>query len=97
MLKSQPLYTGAESNLRDRVLGEVKRKSFIALPGKGEHSRLMPVKTVCPNLGGFDAGIYSNSSRAGSLTRLGCVQDVHSLNLSSGGQSPNPDELLCSL
>ena len=29
---------------RDRVLGGVENKSFIALPGKGGHSRLMPSK-----------------------------------------------------
>ena len=48
MLKARPLCTGAELNLRDRVLGEVEKKSFIALPGKGGHSGLMPLKTVCP-------------------------------------------------
>ena len=29
------LYTGAESNLRGRVLGEEEKSSVIALPGKG--------------------------------------------------------------
>ena len=28
------LYTGAELNLRDRVVGEVEKNSFITLPGK---------------------------------------------------------------
>ena len=31
-----------ELNLGDRVLDEVEKKSFIALPGKGGHSGLMP-------------------------------------------------------
>ena len=35
MAKAQPLYTGAKSNLRDRVLGEVEKNRFITLPGKG--------------------------------------------------------------
>ena len=35
------LYTSTKSDLRDRVLGEVEKDSFIALPGKGGHSRLM--------------------------------------------------------
>ena len=36
MPKAQPLCTGgAKLNLGDRVLGEVERDSFIALPGKG--------------------------------------------------------------
>ena len=33
-----------------RVLGEVEKDSFIALPGKGGHNRLVPSK-LCPNLG----------------------------------------------
>ena len=38
ILKTWPLCTSVESNLRDRVLGEVEKNSFIALPGKGGHS-----------------------------------------------------------
>ena len=34
--------------LRDRVLGEVEKNSFIALPGKGGHSGLMPSKLCVP-------------------------------------------------
>ena len=41
MPKVWPLCTGAESNLRDRVLGEVEKNSFIALPGRGGQSRLV--------------------------------------------------------
>ena len=48
MLKTQLLCTGAESNFRDTVLGEVEKNSFIALPGKGEHSGLVAPKTMCP-------------------------------------------------
>ena len=53
MPKARLLCTGAESNLGDRVLGEVEKNSFIALPGKGGHSRLVPLKIMCPNLGKF--------------------------------------------
>ena len=49
--------------LQKRVLGEVAKKSFIALPGNGGHSGLLPLKTVWPNLGGFNE-FYSNGSRA---------------------------------
>ena len=42
------LYTGVELNLRDRVLGEVEKDSFIALPGKGGHVGLMPWKPCVP-------------------------------------------------
>ena len=47
MPKTQPLHTGAKFNLGDRVLGEAEKKSFKALPGKGGHSGLAPLKTVC--------------------------------------------------
>ena len=42
MLKTLSLYTDTESNLRDRVFGEVEKNNFIALPGKGGHHRLCP-------------------------------------------------------
>ena len=38
----QPLSASAEYKRGDRVLGEGEKDSFIALPGKGGHSRLMP-------------------------------------------------------
>ena len=41
---SSSLYTGAEVNLGDSVLGEVEKDSFITLPGKGGHSGLLPQK-----------------------------------------------------
>ena len=44
----RPLYSSTELNLRGRVLGEVEKKSFIALPGKGGHSRIMPSKLCVP-------------------------------------------------
>ena len=65
-----------------RVLGEVEEKSFIVLLGKGGHSGILSLKTVCPNPGGFGE-FYSNGSRVGLLIRLGCVQGLHSFNLVS--------------
>ena len=44
ILKSQLLCSGAESDLRVRVLAEVEKGSFIVLPGKGGHSRLVTLK-----------------------------------------------------
>lgn len=38
---STSLYTHTESNLADRVLGQSRKSSFIALPGKGA-IELMP-------------------------------------------------------
>ena len=48
MLKTRPLCTSAKLNVGDSVLDEVEKNRFIALPGKGGHSRLMPLK-LCPN------------------------------------------------
>ena len=53
MPKTHPLHTGAKSNLRDKVLGEVEKNSFIALSGKERHSELLSLKTVHLNHGGF--------------------------------------------
>ena len=84
MLRSQPLCTNAESNLGDRVLGEVEKNSFIALPGKDGYSRLLPSKTMCRNPAEFGEEFYGNGSRVGLLIRLGCVQGLHSFNLILG-------------
>ena len=65
-------------------MGEVEYNSFIALPDRGEHSGLLPLKTVSLP-GGFDEEFYS-SSRVRVLTRLGCVQGLHSSNLVSGSR-----------
>ena len=70
MPKIQPLCTSAKLNLRDRVLCGAEKNNVIALPGKGGHNRLMPLKTVCPNLGGFGEEFYSNDSRVGLLIRI---------------------------
>ena len=52
MLKTQPLRTSAESNLR--VWGEEEENSFIALPGQGGDSRLVPPKNhLTSNPGGI--------------------------------------------
>ena len=64
------LYTSAKPNLRDRVLSEVEKNSFIALPGSGGHSGLVPSKIVCPNLEGFGEVFHGNGSRAGLLIRI---------------------------
>ena len=83
MPKAQPLCTLVRNQISERVLGEVEKNSFIALPGKGGHSGFLPQKTMCLNPGGFDEEFYSNSSRV-------------VLWVSDGG-SPNLDALLLSL
>ena len=85
---SASLYT-SKSNPGDRVLGEVEKDSFIALPGKGEHTGLLPRKTMCPNPRGSDEGFYNKGSKVGLLTRRGCEQGLR--------WSPNLHELLWSL
>ena len=46
MMKTWTLCTGAELNLGNRVLGEIKKNSFIALPGNGD-----PVGSCLQKLG----------------------------------------------
>ena len=48
MLKTRPVWATAKSNLRDRVFGEVEKNNFIALPGRGGHSRLVLQKLCVP-------------------------------------------------
>ena len=48
MLKVWPLCTDGKLNLRDRVLGEVEKDSFITWPGKGRHTGLLAWNTMCP-------------------------------------------------
>ena len=62
ILSHQESPTDIELNLRDRVLDEVEKSSFIALPSKEEHSELM-LKTVCPRLGGGSEEFYRNDSK----------------------------------
>ena len=91
MPKTRPLCTGAELSLKDRALGEVEKKSFIALPGKGGHSGAVPLKTLCPSSGGFGEGFYRNGSRAGLLVRIRVCAGPAFL---SSGLRRSPDELL---
>ena len=67
---SASLYTGVELNPRDRILGEVEKDSFIALPGKGRHGGFCFVK-LCLTSKELDEGFYNNGSKVGSLTRSG--------------------------
>lgn len=65
MTKTQPLYTHAEWNLEDRVLGKVEKNSFIGLPGKEGHSGLLPSQS--PNPGGFGENFHGNALSRGML------------------------------
>ena len=48
MLKSQLLSTNTKSNLRNRILGEVEKNRFIALPGKGNTADSCPQNLCVP-------------------------------------------------
>ena len=69
MPKIWPLCPGAELNLRDSVLGEVEKNSFMASQGKGGHSVIVPQK-LYPTLGWTGEEFYSNGSRMGLLIRV---------------------------
>ena len=63
------LKTSADLNLGDRVLGEIEKNNFIALPGKGGH-RGSCHSRLCPNQGmGGGEGRW-NGSRVGLLIRM---------------------------
>ena len=68
LLKTWLLCTGAGSNLRNRILrnikGEIEKDSFIVLLGKW----LPPPTTVYPNPGGLAEEFYSNVSVVRLLT-----------------------------
>ena len=68
--ETRPLCTSAKWSPGDRVLSEVEKKSFIALPGKGGTQRSNALKTVCPNPEGFGEEFYNNGSRVGLLRRI---------------------------
>lgn len=69
------LYTGAESNPRDRVWGEAENDSFIVLPGKANTLGFC-LEKLCVSAGRFDEGFYNSGSKVGSLTRIGCEQGM---------------------
>ena len=58
--------------LRDRLLDEVEKNSFIASLGKGGHNRLMPQNRVL--IGGGSEKFYSNALKTGG-SACGCFSD----------------------
>ena len=75
MSKTHPLHTGAKSNLRDRVLGEIEKNSFIALSGKKGHNG--PSRICVPV---WEGGKLMRSQGVGLLVRIGCRQGLYSFN-----------------
>ena len=76
-------------NFTDRVLCDVEKNRFIALPGRGRHSSLMAPNLCVPSWEGLVKSLIANGSRVGLLIRLGCVQDLLSFGLQW-----SPDKLL---
>ena len=107
MPETRPPYIDAELNLGDRVWGEIeknrKKSCFIALPGKGGHSGLLPLKTVCTYPGGFFEEFYSNSSPQWLSTKesacnaedTGDTGSIPESGRSPGGGSGNPLQDSC--
>ena len=49
--RSPTLYTGTESNFKDRILGKVEKDNFITLPGKGGPQQANALQTMVSPLG----------------------------------------------
>ena len=69
MSKTQPLCTDVELNPEDRILDEIEKNSFTALPGNVGHSAHAP-KTMHSFLGVFDEEFYNRASKARLLIRI---------------------------
>ena len=70
-------------NLRDRVLGEVEKNSFIYVPGKGGHRGLAhALKTMCPDLErvvrSFTVMIQRGCDQLVDILLIGWWRDNHS-------------------
>ena len=65
MLNIQPLCTGAKLILGHGVLGELEKNSFIALPGKGEHSRLLALKNCVLTWEGLERSFIATAQGRG--------------------------------
>ena len=85
MLKTRPPCTGAEANLRDRVWGDIEKKSFIALPSKGGHSQLLPSKLCVSTLGGFGENFIAMVQKWGLLIMIRGCAGLHFFNQASIG------------
>ena len=92
MLKTRPPCTGAEANLRDRVWGDIEKKSFIALPSKGGHSQLLPSKLCVSTLGGFGESFIAMVQKWGLLIMIRVCAGLHFFQL---GLNRSPNEFLC--
>ena len=80
------LYTGTKLNLGDRVLDEVGKNSFIALPGKGEHSRLHALKNCVPTWEDLMRKLLAMVQEQGFPGHLYCSQIIYCLSYQG---SPN--------
>lgn len=85
MLKTRHPCTGAEANLRDRVWGDIEKKSFIALPSKeGGHSQLLPSK-LCVSAGSLVRNFIAMVQKWGLLIMIRVCAGLHFFNWASIG------------
>ena len=70
MPKPRPLCTGAKSNLRDRILGEVERITLLLCQAKGAQWACASQKQCVLIPEGFGEQFYSNGSRPELLIRI---------------------------
>ena len=87
MPKTQPLRSVLNRSSETEV-DEVEKKSFNALPGKGDRSEFLSLKTMLPHPGGYDEKFYSQgSSGRGMADKIrGCAGPALLL---SGLRSPS--------
>ena len=72
-----PLSSGAKQKCRDRVLIEGEKIAFLALPGKGGHSRLMP-KDYALLWGRIVRGLQSKRRKTRVKIRIRVGAKMHS-------------------
>ena len=72
MLRALPLCSGAKLNLRDRILGEGGKSSFVPLQSKeGRSGHIVPLKNcVSQPPRGISWGVLSRGSRGKMLIRI---------------------------
>ena len=97
LVKAQPVCTPVPNQAPEMEFGvKQKRIALFVLPGKERPTMLLPQKIMCVKPRILNEGFYDGGSKMGSLTRTGCKQGFHLLDLIPGDQSANLDELLWS-
>ena len=75
-------------------MGEIEKDSFIVCQAKGDILGFCLEKPCVSTPENLRRLFMKSESKVGCLVRLECEQGFHSLNLTSGGWSPNLDVFL---